>query len=60
MQDNLKVEQPEELNGLQNKAQNSKTVCVGQLHEHSFLSENFVNEEKFYQDIDIIDEGLKV
>lgn len=60
LKDNLRVEQPEELNGLQDKVHNSETFCVGQIFEHSFLSENFVDQDRSYEEIDTINPGLKV
>ena len=57
---NLKVEQPDELKDFTNKIKQSKTFCMGQIHEHSFDSENFVDTENSYQNIEKVNQILKV
>ena len=43
LKDNLQVEQPKELDDkFKGKVDNSQTVCVGQMHNHSFENEQFV------------------
>ena len=59
LENNLKVEQPDELGGFKEKVDNSETFCVGQIFPHSFEAEKFVNEEQSYSDI-IATQNLKV
>ena len=60
LEENLKVEQPDQLKDYLSKAQNSKTNCVGKTYEHSFDFEYFVDEENAYQNINSKDPGLQV
>ena len=60
LEENLKVEQPDQLKDFLNKAQNSKTNCVGKIYEHSFDLENFADEENRYQNINSADPRLQV
>ena len=60
LEENLKVEQPDQLKDFLSKAQNSKTNCVGKIYEHLFDLETFVDEENAYQNINNKDPGLQV
>ena len=51
LENNLKVEQPDELGGFKEKVDRSETFCIGQLFTHSFETEKFINEEQSYSDI---------
>ena len=57
---NLKVEQPDELDGLREKVKGSETFCVGQVFSHSFETEKFVSVDGSYTNIDTINNNLKV
>ena len=60
LEDNLKVDQPGNLVGFQEKVDRSETFCTGQIVEHSFDNEKFVIKSESYEDIDNIDADLKV
>ena len=60
LEDNLKVDQPNNVNGFKDKVDRSETFCTGQIFEHSFEKDKFVIKRDDFQDIKDIKPSFKV
>ena len=60
LEDNLKVDQPDNVKGFKEKVDRSETFCTGQIFEHSFENEKFVLKSNNFEDINGVNPTLEV